>query len=217
LKIFHVSHRGLIQKSLKENTLLGFKKSFQKKYSLETDLRYTKDGEIICVHDADLKRIYGKKDKIKSLTVDQLNKKTKNTLKIPTLDDLLRIYKDDVYLFLELKGLFKKDILYKLLEKTSKFKKIVFISFWHKNLYAIHSINKQLLLGASFHRVNSKAILEVNKKLKLFCFILNKELMFNSLFNKFKIYRFYYTVKDRETYLKYKNRKFLIIEHQAIT
>ena len=217
MKIFHVSHRGLIQKSLKENTLLGFKKSFQMKYSLETDLRYTKDGEIICVHDPDLKRIYGKKDKVKLLTYQELNKKTKNILKIPTLDDLLNIYKDDVYLFLELKGIFKKDILNKLLEKTSKFKKIVFISFWHKNLSAIHKINKQLLLGASFHKTNKKAISEVVKNLKLFCFILNKELMFESIFNKLKIHKFYYTIKDRETYLKYLTKKFLIIEYQAIT
>ena len=216
MKIFHVSHRGLIQKSLRENTLESFKISFQKNYSLETDLRYTKDGEIICVHDADLKRIYNKKDKIKSLTYDQLNKKTKNIQKIPTLNDLLNIYKDDVYLFLELKGLFKKDILKKLIIKTSRFKKIVFISFWHKNLYAIHNLNKQLLLGASFHRVDSRAVLDITKKLKLFCFILNKELMFNFLFNKFKIYKFYYTVKDRETYLKYKNQQSLIIEYQAI-
>ena len=129
----HISHRGLITHKYKENTIQAFKNTFELGYSLETDLRYTKDNEIICFHDTNLRRIYNINKTIKSLTYSDLNTLTKNTLKIPKLDSLLNIYNDKIDLFLELKGIFKKKVLLKLLKKTKKYKKIIFISFYHKN------------------------------------------------------------------------------------
>ena len=39
----HLVHRGLINKNLKENTLVAFKESFKKGYGIETDIHVTKD------------------------------------------------------------------------------------------------------------------------------------------------------------------------------
>lgn len=216
MNIKHVSHRGLIQKNIKENTLLGFKKTFQKGYALETDLRYTKDNEIICFHDSTIKRFCSENISIKSISYSQLKKKTKNIIKIPTLTDLLKIYNDDVYLFLEIKGLFSKKLLTHLINLTSDYKKIVFISFCHKNLEIIQNINNSVLIGASFHTENREKVNLVLKKLNLFCFILNIQLLGNKLFNKNKLRKYFYTVKDKKTYMRYKKDNLLIIEYQAL-
>ena len=216
MNIKHVSHRGLIQKNIKENTLLGFKKTFQKGYALETDLRYTKDNEIICFHDSTIKRFCGKNILIKSISYSQLKKKTKNIIKIPTLNDLLKIYNDDVYLFLEIKGLFSKTLLTRLINLTSNYKKIVFISFCHKNLEIIQSINSSVLIGASFHTESREKVNLVLKKLNLFCFILNIQLLGSKLFNNNKLRKYFYTVKDKKTYMRYKKDNLLIIEYPAL-
>ena len=216
MNIKHVSHRGLIQKNIKENTLLGFKKTFQKGYALETDLRYTKDNEIICFHDSTIKRFCGENILIKSISYSQLKKKTKNIIKIPTLNDLLKIYNDDVYLFLEIKGLFSKTLLTHLINLTSNYKKIVFISFCHKNLEIIQSINNSVLIGASFHTENREKVNLVLKKLNLFCFILNIQLLGSKLFNKNKLRKYFYTVKDKKTYMRFKKDNLLIIEYPAL-
>ena len=163
MKVTHISHRGLITKYSKENSLKSFKKSFELGYSLETDLRYTKDEEIICFHDPNLRRMYNLDYTIKSLIFSKLDKLTRKKLKITKLDDLLNIYDDKKELFLELKGVFKKSVLLKLLNKTKDFKKITFISFYHKNLFNIKNISSQFKVGASFYKYSKNYILKSSK------------------------------------------------------
>ena len=57
----HLIHRGLINKNFQENTIRAFKRSFTKKYGIETDIHATKDHKFICFHDFTLNRIFKKK------------------------------------------------------------------------------------------------------------------------------------------------------------
>ena len=212
----HISHRGLITNKYKENTIQAFKKTFELGYSLETDLRYTKDNEIICFHDTNLRRIYNINKTIKSLTYSDLNTLTKNTLKIPKLDSLLNIYNDKIDLFLELKGIFKKKVLLKLLKKTKKYKKIIFISFYHKNLSNIKKISSNRKIGASFYKYNKKYLVNLDKKLKLNCLILDKKNINDPFFKSYKTKKYFYTIKKKETFLKYNKSNNLIIEHECL-
>ena len=58
----HLIHRGIVNKSFKENILKSFQ-SFQKGYGVETDIHVTKDNQFICFHDFTLRRIFKKKFK----------------------------------------------------------------------------------------------------------------------------------------------------------
>ena len=216
MKINHISHRGLITKYSKENSLKSFKKSFELGYSLETDLRYTKDEEIICFHDSNLRRIYSLDYFIKSLDFSKLDRLTRKKLKITKLDDLLSIYDDKKELFLELKGVFKKSVLLKLLNKTKDFKKITFISFYHKNLFNIKNISTQYKVGASFYKYSKNYILRIHNKLDLSCLILDKRFLDDQFIQSLKIKKHFYTIQEKEMFLKYEKRNSLIIDFISI-
>ena len=51
----HYVHRGLIKRNLVENTIKSFKNSIKRGYGIETDLHITKDKQIVCFHDFNLK------------------------------------------------------------------------------------------------------------------------------------------------------------------
>ena len=216
MKVTHISHRGLITKYSKENSLKSFKKSFELGYSLETDLRYTKDEEIICFHDPNLRRMYNLDYTIKSLVFSKLDRLTRKKLKITKLDDLLNIYDDKKELFLELKGVFKKSVLLKLLNKTKNFKKITIISFYHKNLFNIKKVSNQFKVGASFYKYSKKYILNIQNKLDLSCLILDKKFLDDQFIQSLKIKKHFYTIQKKEVFLKYKKSNSLIIDYISI-
>ena len=216
MKITHISHRGLITKYSKENSLKSFKKSFELGYSLETDLRYTKDEEIICFHDPNLRRIYNLDYIIKSLDFSKLDRLTRKKLKITKLDDLLSMYDDKKELFLELKGVFKKSVLLKLLNKTKGFKKITIISFYHKNLFNIKNISTKFKVGASFYKYSKKYILNIQSKLDLSCLILHKKFLDDQFIQSLKIKKHFYTIQKKEMFLKYRKNNSLIIDFISI-
>ena len=216
MKVTHISHRGLITKYSKENSLKSFKKSFELGYSLETDLRYTKDEEIICFHDPNLRRMYNLDYTIKSLVFSKLDRLTRKKLKITKLDDLLNIYDDKKELFLELKGVFKKSVLLKLLNKTKNFKKITIISFYHKNLFNIKKVSNQFKVGASFYKYSKKYILNIQSKLDLSCLILDKKFLDDQFIQSLKIKKHFYTIQKKEVFLKYKKSNSLIIDYISI-
>jgi glycerophosphoryl diester phosphodiesterase len=79
-------HRGLAKKKFKENTLSAFKYSFKKKYGIETDLQVTKDNQLICFHDFNLKRKFKLNVNVKDINYPKLKKiSNKNKAPIPLL------------------------------------------------------------------------------------------------------------------------------------
>lgn len=88
-------HRGGDEKKT-ENTLEAFQYSSDLGFTfMETDVQYTKDGEVVVFHDIDLKRIAGLEKKISELSLKEI--KSIDLIgggKIPTLDDLLSSFKN---------------------------------------------------------------------------------------------------------------------------
>ena len=70
----HYVHRGLIKKNLKENSAESFRNSIKKGYGIETDLHITKDRQIVCFHDFNLKRKFKLNKQIKKTNYDFLKK-----------------------------------------------------------------------------------------------------------------------------------------------
>ena len=211
----HCIHRGLINKNLQENTIKAFKYSFRKKYGIETDIHVTKDHEFICFHDFTLNRIYKKKESVKNMKYSRIKKiSTQNKKPIPLLKDLLKISKNKYSLFIEIKPIFTKKLLKKLLKETSKFSKCVFISFKHKNIYNLLKIKRNTKVGLSFSPPTSvKTIVKKSNNKKIDYLILDKFFLKNKNIQDLKIKKYYYTIKKKSEFNRYSKNNNLIFEN----
>ena len=167
----HLIHRGLAKKNFKENTIKSFKYSFKKKRGIETDLHSTKDNELVCFHDFNLRRKFKLNKKIKDINYSDLKKiSKKNKTEVPLLKDLIKISKNRFPLFLEIKPLFKKKTLMELIKIVKKIKKYGIISFKEKNLTNLYKMNKKLPLGLLFASTTTLKILQKNLKKNILSF-----------------------------------------------
>ena len=211
----HLIHRGIISKHHKENLLRSFKQSFKKGYGVETDIHATKDNEFICFHDFTLKRTFKKNLSIKNLNYSKINEiSTKFNKPIPVLRDLLKSSKNKYPLFIEIKPILSKPLLKKLLKDTSKYKKCVFISFKHENIYNLLEIKKNTKVGLSFSPPASiKKIIKKSNNKNINCLILDKFYLKNKNIQKLKIKKYFYTIKTKSEFNKYNKKNNLIFEN----
>ena len=211
----HLIHRGIISKHHKENLLQSFKQSFKKGYGVETDIHATKDNEFICFHDFTLKRTFKKNLSIKNLNYSKINEiSTKFNKPIPVLRDLLKSSKNEYPLFIEIKPILSKPLLKKLLKDTSKYKKCVFISFKHENIYNLLEIKKNTKVGLSFSPPASiKKIIKKSNNKNINCLILDKFYLKNKNIQKLKIKKYFYTIKTKSEFNKYNKKNNLIFEN----
>ena len=208
----HLIHRGIVNKIHKENLLKSFQQSFKKGYGIETDIHATKDEKFICFHDFTLKRIFKNKSSVKNLNYSDIQKISKR--KIPLLNDLLKASKNKYFLFIEIKPVFSKKLLKKLVRETSKYSKCVFISFKHKNIYDLLKINKKTKVGLSFHPPSSaKSIIKKSLNKDINCLVLDKSYLENKSINKIKKDKYFYTIKTKSEFKKYKRENNLIFEN----
>jgi glycerophosphoryl diester phosphodiesterase len=211
----HLIHRGIVNKKYKENLLKSFNKSFKVGYGIETDIHATKDNEFICFHDFTLKRIFKKNLSIKKLNYSEINKiSSKSNKPVPLLKDLLESSKNKYPLFIEIKPIFSRFLLKKLLKETSKFTKSVFISFKHENIFNILKIKRNTKTGLSFSPPTSikKIIQEANNK-SINCLILDKSYLKSKRIQNLKIKKYYYTIKTKSEFKEYNKNNNLIFEN----
>ena len=99
------AHRGLHGDGIPENSLAAFKLAVWKGYGSELDVHLMKDGNLAVIHDSSLKRTTGMDGHIEDLTVGELeNYHLEGTFQtIPTLQDVLEVYKGKAPLIVELK------------------------------------------------------------------------------------------------------------------
>ncbi len=129
----NISHRGLFDQEIPENSIESFKKAIENKLPIELDVMTTKDNIPVVVHDSNLKRLTGIDKNIQDLTFKELQDiKLNNNFHIPKFEDVLKIINGKVSIVLEIKknkgfaGNQEKEIM-KLLEKYKG--KIVIQSF----------------------------------------------------------------------------------------
>ena len=211
----HLIHRGLAKKNFKENTIKSFKYSFKKKHGIETDLHATKDNQIVCFHDFTLKRKFKLNKKIKDINYSDLKKlSNKRKAEIPLLKDLLKISKNKHLLLFEIKPIFKRKNLLHLIKLTKRTKKYGLISFKEKNLINLYKINKKLPLGLLFLASTSFKKIKIKSKKKYVKFlVLEKKFLSNKNLNFVKKRIYYYTIKNKSLFKKYRYSKNLIFEN----
>ena len=208
-------HRGVVNNKYKENLLKSFKQSFKKGYGIETDIHSTKDHKFICFHDFTLNRIFKKKISVKNMEYSQIKKiSVENKKPIPLLKDLLKSSKNKFSLFIEIKPIFTKKLLQKLLEETNRFSKCVFISFKHQNIYNLLKIKNSTKVGLSFSPTTSvKTIIKKSDNRKINYLILDKFFIENKKIKDLKIKKYYYTIKKKSEFKKYSKNNNLIFEN----
>ena len=210
----HLIHRGILNKKFKENCLDSFRASFKKKYGIETDIHATKDKKFVCFHDFTLKRIFKINKSIKDIKYQELKKIKYKSFKIPLLAEVLKLSKNKYPIFIEIKPFLEKRLLSKLINETKGFNKVVFISFNKDNIDNLLKINSSIKVGLSFsNRSSIKSIIKssINKKLK--CLILDKKFLNNKKIQKIKKDKYYYTIKNKNYFLKYRKNYNLIFEN----
>lgn len=210
----HLIHRGIVNKKYKENLLKSFKESFNRGFGIETDIHATKDNKFVCFHDFTLKRIFGKNLSIKNLDYSKIKEISAKLKKpVPLLIELLRCSKNKYPLFIEIKPNFSKYLLKKLLKETSDYKKCVFISFRHKNIYNLLRIEKNTKVGLSYAPpISVKKIIKTSINKNINCLILDKYFIKNKNIRNLKINKYYYTIKNKSEFNRFKKNN-LIFEN----
>ena len=90
----------------------------------------------------------------------------------------------------------------------------MFISFKHENIYKILSINKNTKVGLSFCPPTSlKKIIEKSKNRKINYLILDKFYLNNKRIENLNIKKFYYTIRSKSEFSKFKKDNNLIFEN----
>ena len=211
----HYIHRGLAKKKFKENTIQSFKYCFKKKFGIERDLQVTKDNKLVCFHDFNLRRKFKLNVNVKDINYPKLKKiSNKNKAPLPLLKDLLKISNNKHRLLLEIKPLLNNQNLMSLVNLTKKKKKIRLFSFKEKNLINLYKLNKGLSLGLLFLSNSNLRVIKLKSKKPHVKFLgLEKSFLFNKKLTKIRKSIFYYTVKRKDLFKKYKNSKNLIFEN----
>ena len=211
----HIIHRGIVNKKFKENTLNSFKKSFNLGFGIETDIHLTQDNKFICFHDFTLNRIFKKNLSVKNLDYSYIKKISINKKKpIPLLSEVLQASKNNLPLLIEIKPYFSSKTLKKLIHETSKYKKCIFISFKHKNIYNLLKIKSNIKTGLSFSNKSSiKTIIKKSKNKKINYYILDKVFLDSRSIQKLKVKKYFYTIKKKSEFKKYCKNNYLIFEN----
>lgn len=152
------AHRGSSLKYM-ENSLAAFDHAEKVGADgIEIDVQRTKDNELVVVHDENLKRLTGKDVFVWELTLEELQSLTLSSdtvslmedesfyNRIPTLYDLLDLYKDNrLTVNIELKNsiYFYKDIEEQVVEAVNHFDiqdRVIYSSFNHESMHRLTNL-----------------------------------------------------------------------------
>ncbi|MFQ6080690.1 MAG: glycerophosphodiester phosphodiesterase [Candidatus Bathyarchaeia archaeon] len=159
-----IGHRGA-RAYEPENTLRSFKKALELGVdAVELDIRRTKDGEIVVIHDADVDRTTNGKGLVSELTLKEIKKfVTEKGEKIPTLEEALDFLDKKVKILIELKetGLEKKVL--SLIHEKGLEKNVIIVSFLEEALRKVRELDDEVETGLIHvrHENPIKAALEL--------------------------------------------------------
>lgn len=134
-----IAHRGY-HYIYPENTIASYKEAIKRNMAIELDIRITKDGYIVCIHDRYAKRLLGIKGRIAHMCLSQVEEcNVCNTLqKVPLLNEVLNVISGKIPLLIEVKGLLTYEFENKLLYLILNYDGIVY--FHTENLISYYRL-----------------------------------------------------------------------------
>lgn len=159
-KVAVIGHRGF-KKAFPENTLLSFEQAIAAGAdSVELDVHFTKDKQIVVCHDGSTKRtanaeyIIAETDFATLRTLDMGQGQ-----KIPLLSEVFAVCKGKVGVHIEIKVHGMAESLVKFIKEHGMGDQVAFSSFKHSELAAIKKIAPDLLCSVLVPTVGFKAII----------------------------------------------------------
>ena len=127
-----IAHRG-DHVIYPENTLAAYADAIKNEVDyVEIDLRTTKDGQLVSMHDGTLDRMTDGKGNVSDITLDDIEKlhvKSRDSLdktvyRVPTFEEILTLCKDKIYIYIDYK---KADaaVAYAMLKKYGMEKQVL--------------------------------------------------------------------------------------------
>ncbi|MGE8207693.1 glycerophosphodiester phosphodiesterase family protein [Heyndrickxia sp. NPDC080065] len=153
-----IAHRGASSVA-PEHTMASYKKAIDLRADyIEIDLRMTKDGHLIALHDDTVDRTTNGKGDVKNLSLKEIkkldagswfNKKFKRE-KVPTIDEIFDKFGNKTNYYIETRLVNDKTLMEKKLLKTIKKKKIkskiIIESYSTRSLERVHELNSKIPL-----------------------------------------------------------------------
>ena len=144
-----VGHRGA-KGECAENTLSCLEHAIKVGADIvEVDVRETKDGKLIILHDETFERVAGLNLTPKELTLEEIRDRIKvfGEYPVPTLEEVLELVKDRVGLFVEIKEPPTVERVVKTLEGFGYTDPVAVISFYEEALKKVKELNPDLATG----------------------------------------------------------------------
>lgn len=148
-----IGHRGAAGHA-PENTLASVRKAIEFGVDLvEVDVRRSRDGHLVLMHDETVDRTTNGKGKVATRSLADLQALDAGKgERIPTLEELLELAEGRVGLMLEIKEAGIADLTVKLVRKTGFTGTVVYASFLHKELPAVRKADSEAATLALFGR-----------------------------------------------------------------
>lgn len=147
-----IAHRGF-HYIYPENSLRAYSEAINKNMSIELDLRMTKDGYIICMHDRYTKRLLGVKGRTTKMLFKDIEKFyiKKSCEKVPLFEEVLKLICGKVPLLIEVKGYATREFLNKLMLLIFNYNGKVY--FHAKNIFTYFFL-RRIWLNKVFYILN---------------------------------------------------------------
>jgi len=147
--LYILGHRG-IPVLYKENTLVSLNKAIELgAHGIETDVRLSKDGVPVLIHDDNIRSFAGVDIKIRDLSLSELKEYTFSGLTIPTLEEFLKSAPPGKCLNIEIKEYEAGEIAIEMCERYYSGEKI-YSSFNHKLITELKERYPKLKFGYLF-------------------------------------------------------------------
>lgn len=148
-EILIIGHRGA-NKIAPENTMKSFRKAIELGADyVEFDVHFTKDNEIVIMHDENTMRTTGQEGVISEMTLEELKElDCGEGEQIPTLQELIDLAKGRIGLQCEIKAEGMASKLVELLREKSLIEDTIMSSFNHDELLKVQELEPKLKLAA---------------------------------------------------------------------
>lgn len=146
-----IAHRGASAYE-PENTLRAIRKALElNSKMIEVDVRSSKDGKIVVIHDESVDRTTNGKGLVKNLMLEEIKKLDAGKgERIPTLQEVINAVRKRAILIIEIKVLNIEDSIVKTIEKEDIEKEVIVTSFNHHILKKIKDLNPVIKTGVIF-------------------------------------------------------------------
>ena len=141
-----------------ENSLAAIRHSIEGGADIiEIDVRTTKDGRMVLMHDSDIERTTHGKGKVKEMTWAELQQyrlkgsgSGADTCRIPLLEDALRLAHGKIIVDLDMKGVYVKSLV-EMVKKTGTEKQVLFFDSDFGVLDSVLMLDSSLLIMPRAH------------------------------------------------------------------